>query len=383
MKILIDARMYGLENAGVGRYVLNLISEIKNQKIRSKNLDITLLVRKKNFHEIKQEFGNTFKIVICDIPHYSLKEQLILPLQLIKLKPDLIHFPHFNIPVLYPGKFIVTIHDLIKHSSRGTETTTRGPWLYWLKYFGYRFIFNQAVKRAEKILVPSQSVKENLVEKYNLTNNKIMVTYEGVDKKFQKSNFKLQEVNKVLRKYKIRQPFLIYTGSLYPHKNVDRLVEAVIDLNNIYHLSIFLVVVCARNVFYERFRQKIKGMKGEEFVNLVGFVPDGELAVLYSRAEAFVFPSLMEGFGLPGLEAMAVGLPVLASRIPVFQEIYKDAALYFDPFCINELIDGVKQIQSDEKLRESLKVKGFNLVKKYSWEETAKQTITVYESFCL
>jgi glycosyltransferase involved in cell wall biosynthesis len=356
MRIVIDCRMYGLENAGIGRYIINLINQI--EKIDQKN-EYYLLLRKKYFLDLI--FRNPkFHKILADYSHYSLKEQIFLPIQLFKLKPDLVHFPHFNIPLLYFGKFVVTIHDLIKHTSKGMATTTRSPWLYWLKYFGYKVIFGYAVRRSLSILVPSQFIKKNLIDGYRLEGDKIFVTYEGVSKS--PNNSKIEVINK----YRIIKPYLLYVGNLYPHKNIDRLIEAVriVDQNS----SIELVIVCSRNVFWER-------LKGKDHVKSLGFVPDEELKILYSQAKAFVFPTLSEGFGLPGLEAMETGCPVICSDIPMLREIYGDAAIYFNPLDINDI---AKKIDTDPKGLDLVREKGYNQVTKYSWEKMAKETLNIY-----
>lgn len=180
MRIAIDARMYGLENAGIGRYVINLINQI--ERIDNRN-DYFILLRKKYFQNLS--FANpNFKKVLAEFPHYSFQEQLFIPIQLIKLKPNLIHFPHFNVPILWWGKQIITIHDLIKHESRGRETTTKWQIFYGLKYFIYRFLVWLAVRRACKVLTPSNFWKDELIKKYHLPAKKIVVTYEGVDENF-------------------------------------------------------------------------------------------------------------------------------------------------------------------------------------------------------
>ncbi len=364
MRIVIDARMYGLEHAGIGRYVMNLINQIG--ELDKKN-NYFLLLREKYFQGLKFK-NRRLKKVRADYPHYSLKEQILLPLQLIKLKADLVHFPHFNTPLLWWGKQVTTIHDLIKHESRGVATTTRSGLVYWLKYLAYKLIVWLTIKKAKRIIVPSQWWQEELIRRYRLASEKVVVTYEGVDEKL-----KPGQDGKVLRKYGIKKPFVIYTGSLYPHKNIERLVRAVKQA------GIVLVVVCARNVFYERFEKKIIKMKAEKFVNLVGFVPDEDLGTLYQEAEAFVFPSLLEGFGLPGLEAMSVGCPVIASNIPVLKEVYGEAALYFDPYKIEEMAVKIKEVTGDQNLRAELREKGLVQVKKYSWQKMAKETLKVYE----
>jgi len=379
MKIAIDARMYGLEHAGIGRYVMNLIHQIEKlsakggpAKGRDKENDYFIFLRKKYFRDLRFK-NRRFKKILADHPHYSFQEQILLPLQLIKLRPDLVHFPHFNVPILWWGRQIVTIHDLIKHESKGLETTTRWQPLYWLKYLVYKFIVWLAVKRAAKIIVPSKWWKKELVRRYALGPDKIVVTYEGVDEKFHQPPTANHKSPKILEKYKITKPYVIYAGSLYPHKNVERLVEAVV------RLRLSLVIVCVRSVFLDRFKQKIKKLKAEKFVNLVGFVSDEELVVLYSQAEAFVFPSLLEGFGLPGLEAMAADCPVVCSNIPVLREVYGEAAEYFNPLDVKDMTKKIKLVIKDDERKQKLKKLGLELVKKYSWKKMAKETLSVYQ----
>lgn len=372
MKIVIDTRMYGLENAGIGRYIVNLINEV--EKLDKKN-DYILLLRQKYFQQL--HFSNPkFTKILADYRHYSLKEQFLLPLQLIKLNPDLVHFPHFNAPVLWWGKQVVTVHDLIKHESRGRQTTTQGQWLYWFKYLCYLFLVWLVVKRASRLITPSNWVKEQLVKRYGLDSKKVVVTYEGIGEKFFQKD-KVSQSKKILEKYNIKQPFIIYTGSLYPHKNVISLVEAIKKIKNLN-----LVVVCARNVFWQRFKQQVEKIETGEKVILTGFVDDRELVSLYQQAEAFVFPSVMEGFGLPGLEAMAAGLPVLASNSSCLPEIYGDAALYFNPCKVGEIVEKINKMLANKELKKRMVRLGYEQVKKYSWEKMAQRTMRVYYESC-
>jgi len=370
MKIVIDARMYGLEHAGIGRYLVNLINQIEKQDAKNKYL---ILLRKKYFKELK--FPPNFQKILADYQHYSFKEQVALIVQLIKLKPDLVHFPHFNVPLLWWGKYVVTIHDLIKHKSKGMTTTTRFSLFYWLKYLVYRLIVWMAVKKAVKVITPSYFWQKELAKRYHLPKEKIIVTYEGFDENLLPKKSKIVP-QKILAKYRVKKPFVIYTGSLYPHKNIEVLAKAVGKINN----NLSLVVVCVRNVFYERFLNKIKKMGLAKSINLVGFVPDEEIAGLYSQAEAFVFPSLWEGFGLPGLEAMALGLPVIAAKASCLPEVYGQAAFYFEPDEVNDLVEKIKIIMTNKKIKEDLIKKGFTQVKKYSWEKMGKETLKVYQS---
>ena len=175
MKIVIDGRFYGLENAGLGRYTINLINGL--QKIDTTNQYIVLL-RKKYFNQLN--LPSNWEKILVDINHYSLEEQIKLPKLIKGLKPNLVHFLHFNVPVFYQGKFIVTIHDLLMHKQKGLEGTTLTPSRYFLKRLGYKFVFGKAVKKALKIIVPSQAVKEEVCYYYKLDPEKVIVTYEGI-----------------------------------------------------------------------------------------------------------------------------------------------------------------------------------------------------------
>lgn len=384
MKILIDARMYGLEHAGIGRYVMNLIDQL--QRIDKQN-EYTVLLRR-NQSLITNHQSPNFKTKIVDIPHYSLKEQISLSKIISKIEPDIAHFPHFNVPLFFNWPFIVTIHDLIKHTSRGPATTTRTPFLYWLKYAGYKMVFNNAVHKARKIIVPSNAVRDELLKEYGLDKERVTVIYEGIDDSFKSpitrphrlssalAGVANHQSQKILNKYSlINKLYVIYTGNAYPHKNLERLISAVKQL----HIN--LVIVSARNVFTTRLIRYVNKIKADSFVNFLGFVPDDELAVLYKNAKAFVFPSLSEGFGLPGLEAMTAGCPVVCSDIPVFHEIYGDAATYFNPYNVGDIARKIGEVlRFNESIHQSMIQKGRERTKLFSWQKMAEQTLQVYKS---
>ena len=169
-----------------------------------------------------------------------------------------------------------------------------------------------------------------------------------------------------MKELSMTKPFLVYTGNLYPHKNVDILVLAVEKL------KINLAIVCARSVFEKRLPASL-------YAHYLGRLSDPELINLYHNALAFVFPSLIEGFGLPGLEAMSTGLPVIAARASCLPEIYGEAALYFDPYIVNDLVAKIQSILSDPKLRKSLIAKGYRQAQKYSWAKMANETWQIYQ----
>jgi glycosyltransferase involved in cell wall biosynthesis len=375
MKIGIDARLYGPEHTGLGRYVTNLVDNVLKQ---DKENSYVLFVTKKH----KDDFvtGDSLKVVVANVPVYTFAEQLLLPFIFGKEKLDLLHVPHFNAPLLYFGKLIITLHDLIKHSSKGPETTTRNYISNTLVRAAYYLETFLVVRKAIRILVPTNFVKSEAARILKIKPDKITVTYEASDNSLKKISLSTKEAKKVLHKYGLIQPFLIYTGNLYPHKNVDLLIEAVIEHNKNKEVDLCLAIVCARSVFLERAAKKIENYGAGDRVKLLGFVDDAELSTLYSLALALVHPSKMEGFGLTGLEAMHVGLPVISSNATTLPEVYGEACLYFDPNSLTSLVDAIEEIIKKPEVREKLSLLGPKQVKKYSWKKMAKETLDVYKT---
>jgi len=366
VKILIDGRLYGLENAGLGRYLINLVDQLS--KLDNKN-EYVLFLRKKYFDGLN--LPENWKKVLVDIRHYSLAEQIKIPGLIKKENPDIVHFPHFNVPFFYRGKYIVTIHDMLMHKSVGLAATTLPAPLYLFKRLGYRLVFDNAIKRSAKIIVPSYSVKKELIKTYGISENKIEVTYEGVN-----ANINYSKGNP------IDKPYFVYAGNAYPHKNLKRLIEAVVSLNTNCNQSVNLVIASSRGIFTQRLEKIIRDQKAGEYVKLLGFVPDEKLFSLYKNSIGFVFPSLSEGFGLPGLEAMAAGTLVLAAETPVFKEIYQENAIYFNPLdftSIEKAMQSVMEMNPDLRKEKIEKAKDF--AKRYSWAKMAKETLKVYTDY--
>ncbi len=374
MRIGIDARLYGLEHAGLGRYVMKLVETVL--RLDKKNNYVLFLT---SDHASEFMGKKRVKVVVTNIPIYSFSEQLLLPFVFVREKLDLLHIPHFNAPILYPGKFILTVHDLIKHDSRGPETTTRNPWLYSIKRLGYYLLTSIVGRRAETVLVPSEFVKKEVVKRLKLSEEKIVVTYEAVSGTIKDLRLDEKEKKQVLSNFGLTQPFVVYTGSLYPHKNVDILVEAVEKHNETKEADLQLAIICSRSVFWDRMNQKITSRGLEGTIKMLGFVDDENVSKLYSLALALVHPSKMEGFGLTGLEAMNAGLPVISSSSSCLPEIYGDATLYFNPESTSDLVSKLEILIGDSILREQLAEKGHLQARKYSWERLARETLDVYQ----
>ncbi len=379
MKIGIDARFVGPQGTGLGKYTEKLVENLA--KIDNVN-QYVLFLKKDNWDYLNLHQNKNFTKVLADVSWYGVGEQLKLPKIFAGVKLDILHVPHFNVPVMYRGKFIVTIHDLIHHQFKETSVTTKNPLIFKLKRLAYKAVITSAVKRSQKIITPSNFVKEQVVKNFNVNPYKIAVLYEAPEDEYFE-NSKLQIPNyKILDKLGIKKPFLIYVGNAYPHKNLDNLLKAVKILttsNQQPATSYHLVIACARDVFYGRLQQKINELNLEKNVTLTGYIKAKELVAIFRQAEAFVFPTLSEGFGIPALNAMAAGVPVTASDIPILKEVYGDAALYFDPKSPNDIAEKIKTILTDFKLRSDLVEKGRAQAKKYSWQKMAQETLEIYE----
>ncbi len=361
--ILVDARLYGPKHTGNGRYTKNLLMAIDKICTKYPHIKFTAFTYPDLVTDAKKDLKN-FDVVACDIPHYSIKEQLFLPSFIHQFKPDLVHFTHFNKSIFYFGTSIVTVHDLIKHFFKGKDTTTRSPWLYWPKYLAYRLV-TRIVILSSYIIVPSKFWQDYLSQNYPIKDDHIITTHEAVDPKFLSSQESCIENP---------ESYILYTGNLYPHKNIKIIFQALTKLPDLK-----LKIICARSdVFLQRIQKLVHQLKLESQVEFLGYVPDDQFEKLYSHALALVHPSYMEGFSLTGLEAMALNCPVISSTSSCLPEIYQDSVLYFDPDNSTELVDQINKLNNNPKLRQQLIKKGHQQVQKYSWDKTAKLTFDYY-----
>lgn len=369
MRVGIDARFVGPQGTGLGKYTEKLIVNLA--KIDGKS-SYFIFLKKSNWDYLK--LPKNFTKVLADIPWYSLEEQYKMPAIFSTQNLDLLHVPHFNVPISLKGKFIVTIHDLIHHKF-SQYATTKNPIIFKLKRFAYKKVITHAVIKSAKILTPSNYVKDEIVKIFEINPDKIVVAYEAAEEEY----FTRQPGNP-----DTRQPTLIYVGNAYPHKNLERLLDAIKILNENStslpsHKPINLVIVCPRDVFSQRLNHQIRERNLTKFVEVKGYLPTKSLIRLFAKATAYVSPSLSEGFGIPGLNAMAAGLPVVCSNMPTLKEVYGDAALYFNPYEAQDIAAKIAKVITDKKTKSDLIKQGREQVKKYSWQKMARQTFKVYE----
>ncbi|MFA4871511.1 MAG: glycosyltransferase family 1 protein [Patescibacteria group bacterium] len=399
MKIGIDARLYGTKHGGIGRYAQKLIEHL--EKIDSENQYVVFL-QKNNFSEYQPQNKN-FTKVLADFRAYGWQEQILFPKLLNKYNFDFVHFTHFNAPIFFGGKFMVTIHDLIISHYPDSRATTLNPFLYKIKLIFYNIVINHAAKKAEKIIAVSEYTKNDIIKFLKVVPEKIAVTYEGYDPPKDIGH----DCQNIIQQFGINGEYILYVGSAYPHKNLERLIlafEKIIEglphpnppLIKGRGESLFsspfirgrlgggklndlkLVLVGSKNYFYERLEKEIKKLNLQNEVILTGYCDDNQLACLYKNAKAYVFPSLIEGFGLPPLEAQSYGVPVASSNATCLPEVLGDSAFYFDPENINDMAEKISRIINDENLRNDLINKGLENLKKYSWENCAQKTLEIY-----
>lgn len=369
MKIGFDFRMGGSINAGIGRYSFELLTELI--KI-SPNDQFFVIYNQKNsdINDIASLKELGAELIPTNINHYSLAEQLYLYRLLNKLDLDLVHFPNFNVPILYKGKFVVTIHDMVHHKISGHKKSTK-----W-KFYAYKYIIEQAAKRAVKIITVTNSAKKDIVELLNISPDKVEVIYEAPTE-YQNLS---PNIEKTKAKYLITRPYFLFVGTLERKKNVPMLTKGFDILINKYKVNMDLVVAGKVDKHYPDVKDKAMDIRNKNNLIFTDYVTNTDQMALYQGAYAFVTASMHEGFGLPGVEAMKAGIPLLASNIPVFNEVYDNAAIYFDPTDPDDIAEKMYLLISDTQFHQKMQRQSFERAQYFSWKKCAEETLQIYHS---
>lgn len=356
MKIAIDARFYGSGHTGLGRYTTNVMKYLPKY-LPGKTLQV--LLRDAEYDNFPA--GKNIEKIRCEIPHYSLQEQLLLPRMLSAVGSKLLYTFHFNTPILSSIPKIVTVHDLIKSHFTGSDTTTRSPWLYALKRYGYNRVIQKTLTGALDIIVPTNTVKNDILAAFTeVKPERIHPIPEAPDLAFRSSKgAKEAEINLVLP-----TNYLLFVGNVYPHKNLSVLLEAMKSLPDKE-----LVIVAKPSPFLSR----VLAPFDQTRIHILGGLTDPELVEVYRHASVLVTPSLMEGYGLVGLESLMVGTPVVASNIPVYREVYGDRVTYFDPVSPKDLVRAI-HVGADPRVRP--------LIFPRTWSDVAKDIAEVINARC-
>jgi glycosyltransferase involved in cell wall biosynthesis len=364
MRIAIDARK--LRDYGIGTYVRNLLRELARQ---DRDTDYVVICRPED-RPLVGALGENFRIVPEAAPPYSLAEQVRVPLDLRRQGVELFHEPHYVLPPLTPCRAVVTIHDCI-HLRFPQYLPTRGAYAY------ARLFLWSATRQADRVITVSEASKRDILDYFHIPPEKIEVIYNGIDERFLTPPPE-EEVVRVRERYQLDAPFLLYAGNIKPHKNLERLVQAFGLLRRDGFDDLRLLLIGDEISKYAPLRHAVHQHRLHKHVRFFGFVSDQTLAALYRLASVFVFPSLYEGFGLPPLEAMASGTPVVTSNVSSLPEVVGDAALLVDPYDPEAIAGGIRMVLTDPGLRAALRERGLRRVREFSWERSVRRVREIY-----
>ncbi len=361
MKIGIDARMLG-QGFGLARYIQQLVLNLENADDGNQYV---LFMRKSNWDEYVPKNPNFIK-VLADIPWYSFEEQVRLVKTIKQEKVDLMHFPHWNVPLMYGDPFVVTIHDLTMFKYPRPEATTLGPVKFWIKDKIHRLVVKRAMKRAVHVITTTEFTKQDVHNTLGVSLDKMTVIYQAPC---------VQEGGGNLDKPGVKRPYVMYVGAAYPHKNLEGLLKAWKIFKESDWLDHKLILVGKKDYFYQKL---LDADLFSDSVVYTDFVPDNELVELYKYASLYVFPSLYEGFGLPPLEAMQYGVPVVSSSASCLPEVLGEAALYFDPENYEQMAEMIKIGVGNEEVRHQLMENAKDNLNRFSKKSFVEKTLSIY-----
>jgi len=358
-KIVIDARESGTTT---GRYIDKLIENL--HKLKPK-YEIVVLTKEHRL-EYLNKIAPRFRIVKSEFSEFGISEQTGLMWQIYRLNPDLVHFGMVQQPVLYLGRVVTTMHDL---TTLRFGNPSKNKLIFRFKQWVYGWVNIVAARKSKVILTGSEFVKSDVAKYARINSRKIVVTHEAADL--------IPDKPEPIKSLVTKQ-FIMYVGRPQPHKNLGSLIDAFKELQK-KHPELHLVLAGKRDALYKRHERRVNR---EDIDNVVftDFVTEGQLRWLYENCTAYVFPSLSEGFGLPGLEAMAHGAPVVSSNATCLPEIYGDAAEYFDPRDVDDMVKKINKVLTNDKRRKELVKLGKKQAGKYSWQRMAEQTLAVYDN---
>jgi len=366
MRVAIDARK--LHDFGIGTYIRNLLRHLART---DHSTEYVLLCGEADLG-VAAQLGPNFRGVLEPSPNYSLREQLHVPWVLRRERPDLYHAPHYVLPAGVRCPSVVTIHDCI-HLMFPQYLPNR------LAYAYARAQMWSAARRSDCILTVSEASKRDILHLFNVPPEKIVVVYNAIDSHFSVTPSE-EAVSRVRERYQLDHKFVLYVGNIKPHKNLVRLIEAFHQLRQGELADLKLLIIGDQISKLPSLRRAVHRHKLHKQVRFLGYVADDQLAILYRLASVFVFPSLYEGFGLPPLEAMASGTPVVASNVSSLPEVVGDAAVLVNPYDVDAIVDGLRRVLTDPALAAGMSRKGIERAREFSWERSVAKTWAVYQT---
>src|SRR5690349_19316055 len=371
MRVAIDVRRAG--DYGLGTYIRNIV----NQLARIDNESRYLLIGERRHVAEFDPLPDNFELLEYAHQPGTFRTHLHLPWLLKKRRVDILHMPWFYAPAIVPSRLLITVHDL---SDVLAPPVGASPPVQT----GRLFFARRALNRADHIFAVSHASKRDLARFFHIPESKISVVYDAVDERFLSEPLPA-DADRILERHAVNSPYVLYAGNIRPQKNLPRLIEAFavakaeLRGNPEFDQLKLLVIGEALNRHADLRRAVVRARVRED-VRFLGFVPRPVLRVFYSRASAFLFPSLYEGFGLPPLEAMAHGTPVLTSNVSSLPEVFHGAAVLVNPDNVFEIARGIRQILTDEDLRKNLIRNGHERVRTFSWGRAAQLVRESYDA---
>lgn len=358
---------------GVGTYIRNVVRTLGRLDCETEYLLIGPAAKVREFGPLPENF----RAIELSIPERTLKGYLEFRTALERLHCDLVHIPNlFSVPRDLPCPYVMTVHDMLEHMSRAREQN--GFW---------RSVHFQLTKRvlrgAARILAVSRFTKNEIEKLFGISSERIEVVYNAIDDRFLHGHASAADRQLVVQRYQVTYPFLLYAGRISPHKNVVRMIEAFSALKTQLEKDgelpdLKLIIIGDDLSGSPDLRRTVVRSGVHNDVRFLGFVPIEVLRIFYDMAKIFVFPSLYEGFGLPPLEAMAHGTPVVASNVSSLPEVVGNAAVLVNPENVFEIMRALHRVLLDQTLRDRMKERSYQQAAKFSWEKSVRRIIDVY-----
>ena len=369
LHIVIDVRR--IHDFGIGTYIRSLVQALGEVDLRN---HYTLVISPSELRELPALPAN-FEVATYSRRDDDAADHIAFPAFLRQIPADLFHIPLNRVPLLMRTPYVVTIHDmasLLYDQGKSWRNSLR------------QYFFRRGLLRADTVIAVSASTRRDIENLMGVPRSRIRLVYSAPSPAFfVRTGAEAQERERILERYQIQYPFLLYAGAIRPQKNIPRLVEAFALVRTALadhpqYRDLRLIIVGDEITRYPSVRQAVMQSRVEDAVRFLGFVPFDTMRVFYEAATAFVFPSLYEGFGLPPLEAMASGTPVITSSTSSLPEVVGDAAMLVNPENVFDIARGIKEVLLNPPLRSQLIEAGRIHVAKYSWKHTAQQVLEIY-----
>ena len=370
LRVLIDARR--VRDFGIGTYIRNLVDGLGRI---DRDTNFLVVAAPDDMSEFPSLPPN-FEMVPYVTSSRPLIRRISVPAFLRRFRADVYHLPLNLVPLGMPHPYVVTIHDM----SSLLYDTGRG-WRHNLRLYQFR----RGLIRASCVIAVSDATRRDVQSRLDIEPDRIRLVYNAPDPTFTAPvrSLELEESHRVMERYQINYPYLLYAGNVRPQKNIPRLIEAFASLKadlakHPLYSTLKLIIIGDEISRYPEVRHAVISSRVEQSVRFLGFVPIQTLRIFYKSAAAFVFPSLYEGFGLPPLEAMASGIPVVTSSVSSLPEVVGDAAITVNPESVFDIARGMKEALLDDAARLRCIERGVSQVAKFSWDRTAEQVLAIY-----